>query len=109
MATTDKSNMLCILYILEEYSDENHILRQKDIIAKMKLLYDRTVDRRTIYGAVDALEDFGYEISKYEDNGIGYYIIDRKFSQAEIKLLIDAIYSCQYISPKQTEELLQMQ
>lgn len=106
MATTDKANMLCILSILEEYSDENHILTQKDIISKMQTGYDRKVDRRTIYSALDALEDFGYEISRYEDNGKGYYIVERKFSAAEIKLLIDAIYSCQYISPKQTEELL---
>ncbi|MDO5331775.1 MAG: WYL domain-containing protein [Bacillota bacterium] len=106
MATTDKANMLCILSILEEYSDENHILTQKEIIAKMQTLYDRKVDRRTIYAALDALEDFGYEISRYEANGKGYYIQERKFSSAEIKLLIDAIYSCQYISPRQTEELL---
>jgi len=105
-ALSDKANMLCILYILEEYSDEKHILTQKEIISKMKLLYDRTIDRRTIYGAIAALEDFGYDISKYDDNGIGYYLLDRKFSSAEIKLLIDAIYSCPYISQKQTEELL---
>jgi len=106
MATTDKANMLCILYILEEFSDENHILTQKDIISKMQSIYDRKVDRRTIYAALDALEEFGYEISRYEENKVGYYLLERKFSQGEIKLLIDAIYSCQYISPKQTEELL---
>lgn len=106
MAITDKANMLCILSILEEYSDENHILTQKEIISKMQSEYDRKVDRRTIYAALGALEDFGYEISKYEDNGKGYYIVERKFTTAEIKLLIDAIYSCQYISQKQTEELL---
>lgn len=106
MATTDKANMLCILSILEEYSDENHILTQKEIISKMQSEYDRKIDRRTMYAALDALQDFGYEISRYEDNGKGYFIMERKFSSAEIKLLIDAIYSCQYISPKQTEELL---
>jgi len=108
MATvTDKSNMLCILHILEEYTDENHIITQKDIASKMELLYDRKVDRRTIYGAIQALQEFGYDISTYFDNGIGYYLIDRKFSAAELKLLIDAIYSCEYISQKQTEELLE--
>ena len=104
--TTDKSNMLCVLHILEEYSDEDHPLSTKDIISKMELLYDRTANRRTIYSAVEALQDFGYDISTYSDNGAGTYLIDRKFSSAEIKLLIDAIFSCEYISKKQTEELL---
>ena len=104
--TTDKANMLCILHILEEYSDETHIISQKEINAKMEALYGRKADRRTVYGAIEALQEFGLDISTFKDNGEGYYLIDRKFSPAEIKLLIDAIYSCEYISPKQTKELL---
>jgi len=105
--TTDKSNMLCILHILEEYSDEDHPLSTREINAKMELLYDRSVNRRTIYSALEALQDFGIELSTYSDNGVGTYLIDRKFSPAEIKLIIDAINSCGYISKKQTEELLE--
>ncbi|MCF0151026.1 MAG: WYL domain-containing transcriptional regulator [Firmicutes bacterium] len=105
--TTDKSNMLCILKILEEYSDEDHILSIKELLEKMKLLYGRNTDRRTVYSAVEALQDFGYEISTFKENGKGYYLVDRTFSPSEIRLLIDAIYSCEYISKKQTEELLE--
>ncbi len=101
-----RSNILFLLYILEEYSDENHILTQKNIISKMETCFNRKIERRAIYAALDELEDFGYEISRYEDNGVGYYLMERKFSLAEIRLLIDAIYSCPYISQKQTEELL---
>ena len=104
---TDKSNMLCILKVLEEYSDENHILSIKDIKARLKSLYDKEVDRRTVYSAVSALIDFGYDISVYEENGVGYYLRERSFSSAEIRLLLDAVYSCTYISSKQSEELLE--
>ncbi len=105
--TTDKSNMLCILNILREYTDENHIISTSEIIDKMERLYMRKVDRRTVYGCIDALSDFGYEISTYAENKNGYMLISRDFTIAEIRLLIDAIYSCEYISKKQTEELLQ--
>ncbi|MBO4818948.1 MAG: WYL domain-containing transcriptional regulator [Firmicutes bacterium] len=105
--TTDKSNMLCILNILKEYTDENHIVSTSEIIDKMELLYMRKVDRRTVYGCIDALEEFGYEISTYADNKKGYMLLSRDFTIAEIRLLIDAIYSCEYISKKQTEELLE--
>jgi len=104
---TDKSNMLCILHILEEYTDENHVLSTKDIMAKMSQLYDKSVDRRTIYGAIEALQNFGYDISTRSDNGQGYCLISRQFSSAEVKLLIDAVYSCEYISSQQTKELLE--
>ena len=105
--TTDRSNILCVLHILEEYTDENHILTTNQIIEKMELLYDRSANRRTIYSAIEALQDFGFDISTYKDNGVGTYLIDRKFTSAEIRLLIDAIFSCEYISKKQTEELLE--
>ena len=104
---TDRSNMLCILKILEEYSDQDHILTTKDIINKLETLYDKKADRRTVYSSVEALIDFGYSISKYEDNGIGFYLDERTFTSAEMRLLIDAVFSCEYISKKQTEELLE--
>jgi len=105
---TDRANMLCILKILDEYSDADHILTTKDIQEKLKTIYDREkVDRRTVYSSIDDLCDLGYPISKFEDNGIGYYLEERTFSDAELKLLIDAVFSCEYISKKQTEELLE--
>ncbi len=104
--TTDKANMLCILNILKEYTDASHIITTNGIIEKMDLLYMRKVDRRTVYGCISALTELGYDISDYADNGKGYCLLSRDFSQAEIRLLIDAIYSCEYISGKQTEELL---
>ncbi len=104
--TTDKSNMLCILNILKEYTDPEHVITTAEIIEKMKLLYDRKVDRRTVYGCVDALAEMGHEIEGYADNGKGYVLISKDFSSAEIRLLIDAVYSCEYISQKQTAELL---
>lgn len=103
---TDKANMLCILQILKEYSDESHILSMKELRQKLQNEYDIKPDRRTVYGAVQALNDLGYDISTYEENGIGYYLREREFDAGEIRLLLDAIYNCSYITPKQTEELL---
>ncbi len=105
--TTDKSNMLCILKILREYTDDEHALSTKEVINKMESIYGRKVDRRTVYGCVEALTDFGYDISDYKDNGEGYRLLSKEFDSAEIKLLIDAVYSCEYISKKQTTELLE--
>ncbi len=107
MAITDKSNMLCILNILEEYSDEEHILGMKELQSKLKTIYDIKPDRRTIYSSVAALQDFGFDISTYDENGIGYYLREREFEPSEIRLLIDAVYSFEYISKKQTEDLIE--
>lgn len=104
---TDRANAICILDILREYSDENHILPMRELIAKMGAVYDLKPDRRTVYSAIELLQTLGYDISSYEENGVGYYLRGRDFELAEIRLLMDAVYSCGYIPPKQTEQLIQ--
>ena len=104
---TEKANAICLLEILKEYSDAEHILPMREIIAKMQSLYGIKIDRRTVYGAVALLIELGYDISVYEDNGAGYYLRSRELEQAEVLLLTDAVYSFPFIPAKQTEQLVQ--
>lgn len=64
---TEKANAICLLEVLKEYSDAEHILPMREIIAKMQSLYGIKIDRRTVYGAVALLIELGYDISLYED------------------------------------------
>ena len=104
---TDRANAICLLEILKEYSDEDNILAMRDIINKMNVIYDLKPDRRTIYSSVALLIEFGYDISVYDENGVGYYLRNRDFEQSEILLLANAVYSFPFISAKQSEELIQ--
>lgn len=103
---TDRANAICLLEILREFSDEEHILPMREIISKMELVYGIKPDRRTIYSAVALLVELGHDISTYEENGVGYYLRSREFEKSEIHLLSDAVYSFPFISPKQTDELV---
>ncbi|MBQ8348943.1 MAG: hypothetical protein IJY19_04760 [Ruminococcus sp.] len=60
---SSKANIICLLQILWEYSDAENILSMKDIKLKMKLLYDREIDRRTVYDCLNALNQLGYEVT----------------------------------------------
>lgn len=104
---TEKANAICLLDILKEYSDAEHILPMREIIAKMQSLYGMKLDRRTVYSAVFLLIELGYDISVYEDNGIGYYLRSRDLEQSEVLLLMDAVYAFPFIPAKQTEQLVQ--
>ena len=103
---TNRANAIILLKILAEYSDENHIMQMQELITKFKILYGIDIDRRTIYGLMDVLEHLGYDISNYNENGIGYYLRERYFESSEIRLIMDAVYSHQAISSKQTERLI---
>lgn len=104
---TEKANAICLLEVLKEYSDAEHILPMREILAKMQSLYGIKIDRRTVYGAIALLIELGYDISIYEDNGVGYYLRDRELEPSEVLLLTDAVYSFPFIPARQTEQLVQ--
>lgn len=104
---TDRANAICLLEILREYSDDQHILTMKDLISKLNAIYGLKPDRRTVYSAIALLIDLGYDISIYEDNGTGYYLRSHDLEQSEVLLLMDAVYAFPFIPVRQSEELIQ--
>ena len=101
-----KYSALALLDILITYTDEDHILTAKELQNHLIEKYDLNLERRTIYSNMDILEQNGYTISKYEDNGKGYYLEERQFDKSEILLLCNAIHSSHFISNKQSSQLI---
>ena len=54
-------NML-VLEILREYSDQEHRLKQQEIVRLLKSNYDMDCDRRSVKNNVMYLKELGYEI-----------------------------------------------
>ncbi|NLY71669.1 MAG: WYL domain-containing protein [Clostridiales bacterium] len=102
----EKTYILCILSILQKYSDADHILTIKDILNKMKLLYGVELDRRTVYRNIDLLIDFGYDISTYEENNTGYYLRERDFEPSELHMLADAVLTADCIPERHGKNLI---
>ena len=103
---TEKAYTLCLLEILKEYSDAEHILSVQKLQTLLQTTYGIKPDRRTIYGAVALLLDLGYDISVYEENGSGYYLRTRDLEQTEVLLLTDAVYAFPFIPARQSEQLI---
>lgn len=103
---TEKTYILCILKILQQYSDSDHILTAKEIMAKLKVIYDIDVDRRTIYRNISYLVEFGYDISTFEENKTGYYLREREFEPSELHLLADAVVSADFIPEMEGRHLI---
>ena len=101
-----KHSAFALLNILIRYSDEEHILTTRQIQQYMKDEYGLILERRTLYSNMDILEQGGYSISRYEDNGKGYYLEERQFDKAEILLLCNAIHASHFISSKQSDQLI---
>ena len=101
-----KATPICLLRVLDEYSDENHILTMGEIRSKLNTGYGISPDRRTVYGAISLLASIGIETSTYEENGSGYYLKTRLFEPSEVRLLMDAVYSFPFLPAKHSEDLI---
>lgn len=100
---TKKMLIVLILKILEEYSDEDHHLTQQEIIKLLKMNYDMDCDRRSVKSNIVALKEMGYDI----DMTSGYYLAERKFENAELRMLIDSVLFSKTIGTRQAKELIE--
>lgn len=99
--------MLKLYELLSQETDEEHPMTTNQIIEKLGAM-NITCDRRTLAKDIDAFEQHGYEIMQTKvSRENAYYIADRSFNAAELKILIDAVQASSFITPKKTEELIQ--
>ncbi len=99
-----KLSPLCILSILKEYSDENHFLKQEQIIEKVYNKFGLELERKSISSTIDSLMDFGFDIVKTRK---GCYLGEREFEKSEISYLIDAVFSSKSIDSEHSRKLSQ--
>lgn len=100
-----KLKILYILQLLYERTDEAHAVTTKEIIDYLAQ-NDIKAERKSIYDDIAALEDFGMDIIKSDSRSGGYYLANRTFELAELKLLVDAVQSSKFITQKKSRALI---
>lgn len=100
-----KLRLLYIIDILSRKSDEEHPLSATDIMDYLREDYGIECERKTIYDCIENLNEYGYEIIKSQSPR-GYFMTPYYFEPAELRLLIDAVQSADFISPKKTKLLI---
>ena len=98
MANDKKSSLLYVLKILEEWTDEKHLMTYAMIIDKLYAVYGVEIERKTVASNVDVLIEQGFDIVKCGKNGL--YLGTRDYEEGELLFLIDAIYSSKSMPSK---------
>ena len=99
-----KLSPLCILKILKESSDENHPLKQEQIIQKLENRFGLKLERKSVGATIDSLMDFGFDVVKTRN---GCYLGEREFEKSEISYLVDAVFSSKSIDSAHARKLSQ--
>ena len=101
-----KLKLLYLAKILAEETDEGHAISTQELIGRLESLGIHS-ERKSIYDDIACLQQFGYDILQMQSRqGGGYYMAGREFELAELKLLVDAVQSSRFITPKKSRELI---
>lgn len=101
-----KLKILFLAQILHQQTDQEHPLSAQQLI---KLLAQQgiMVERRTIYEDISMLKQFGMDIITVRKVQNQYYLGERDFQLAELKLLVDSVLSTKFITIPKSRQLIQ--
>ncbi len=100
-----KLKILYLAKIFMENTDENNPMTMSEIISTLSS-YGISAERKSLYDDFENLNYFGLDICKTDGKIPGYFNASSTFEVAELKLLIDAVESARFITPKKTEQLI---
>lgn len=90
--------------ILLKESDEMHPMSTNEIIERLK---ERGIsaERKTLYEDIKLLNAYGYEVLSERGRSNYYYVVDRSFDIAELRILTDAVDAARFVTAKKTAAL----
>ncbi len=105
-SSNQKLKLLYIIRMLEEETDESHLISTQEIISRLSE-NGISAERKSIYDDINRLIDYGYDIIQVQSRAnSGYYLASREFELAELKLLVDVVQSSRFITEKKSRALI---
>lgn len=104
-STGQKAKLLILYQLLLKKSDEDHPISTPDLIDALAR-EGISAERKSIYTDMEALAHFGLDVQLRKGKGGGWFVGERDFELAELKLLVDAVQSSRFISRKKSAALI---
>lgn len=100
-----KAKLLILYQFLQKKSDEDHPLTTQELINALARA-GISAERKSVYTDMDALREFGLDVQFRKGKKGGWFVGERDFELAELKLLVDAVQSSRFISRKKSAALI---
>ena len=98
-----KLAIIRMLHILQEYSDRDHPMTQAAIIDRLEKDYGITLERKAVSSNISLLKEAGYDI---QSDKSGSYLVNRVFTDAELRYVIDGILGSRHISSALSKDMI---
>ena len=100
-----KIKLLFLMDLFLQKTDQDHTISMKEILNELEK-NGISGARKSIYSDIETLKEYGMEIEYRKEHPEGYYLVDRTFELAELKLLVDAVQSSKFITEKKSRSLI---
>ena len=100
-----KKKLLVLWELLLKHSDEEHPISIKQMIEDLER-HDIKAERKSLYDDMETLRDFGLDVQSRKGSSPGWFIGERDFELAELKLLVDAVQSSKFVTRKKSDSLI---
>lgn len=100
-----KRKLPILAKMLLERSDEDHPISRLEMQEELER-WGLSAERKSIYDDMGQLAELGLDVQAKRGRNGGWYIGQRDFELAELKLLVDAVQSSRFLSQRKSRELI---
>ena len=106
-SSNQKLKIMYLAKILLEKTDEEHGLTMTELLEELAR-YGVKAERKSIYDDLEALELLGMDVVKdVRGKSTVYYLGSRDFELVDLKLMVDAVQTSQFLTKERSRELIQ--
>lgn len=103
--TNQKRKLIRLWQILSERTDEEHPLTTPELITLLEQ-EDITAERKSIYDDMEVLRQCGLDVQCRKGKSPGWFVGERSFELAELKLLVDAVQASRFFTRRKSARLI---
>lgn len=100
-----KRKLVVLARYLLRHSDEEHPVTLGQLQEELER-WDACAERKSIYDDMEQLRQLGLDVQSRRGVGGGWFIGQRDFELAELKLLVDAVQSSRFLTQKKSSALI---
>ncbi|MBD5133290.1 MAG: WYL domain-containing transcriptional regulator [Clostridiales bacterium] len=100
-----KRKLPILAKLLLERSDEEHPVSRQEMQEELER-WGLSAERKSIYDDMEQLKELGLDVQSRRGRSGGWYIGQRDFELAELKLLVDAVQSSRFLTKRKSDALI---
>ena len=100
-----KRKLPILAKLLLERSDEEHPVSRQEMQGELEC-WGLSAERKSLYDDMEQLRELGLDVQSRRGRGGGWYVGQREFELAELKLLVDAVQSSRFLTKRKSDALI---